>query len=192
MYEIIYRKRGKVIAFPVYRIIIAQIPYSVKEHPNAPDKRKTAFLPACLAKGGFRCYTYCMDMNTRDNQCANAYSSAQLAYLGDAVLEVMVRRQLVLSHAPHPSETALAYVTAAAQSDAVERILPCLSEEEEAVYRRARNSVHANVPKRATVAQYRRATGLEALFAYLHLTNDTQRLEELFRLAYPDLTQPET
>ncbi len=133
-----------------------------------------------------------MDMKTHDNQGANAYSSAQLAYLGDAVLEVMVRRQLVLTQAPHPSETALAYVTAAAQSDAVERILPHLTEEEEAVYRRARNSVHANVPKRATVAQYRRATGLEALFAYLHLTNNAERLDALFRLAYPDLGSQET
>lgn len=133
-----------------------------------------------------------MDTNLNNQQAAQAASSAQLAYLGDAVLEVMVRRQLVLSHAPHPSETALAYVTAAAQSDAVERILPHLTEEEEAVYRRARNSVHANVPKRATVAQYRRATGLEALFAYLHLTNNTERLETLFRLAYPDLATPET
>ena len=133
-----------------------------------------------------------MDMNTRDNQCANAYSSSQLAYLGDAVLEVMVRRQLVLSHAPHPSETALSYVTAAAQSDALERILPHLTEEEEAIYRRARNSVHANVPKRTTVAQYRRATGFEALFAYLHLMGDTDRMECLFRLAYPDImgTEP--
>lgn len=50
MYEIIYRKRGKVIAFPVYRIIIAQIPYSVKEHPTAPDKRKTHFFPRVLQK----------------------------------------------------------------------------------------------------------------------------------------------
>lgn len=131
-------------------------------------------------------------MKTNTNHEASTYSSAQLAYLGDAVLEVMVRRQLVLNHAPHPSETALAYVTAAAQSDAVERILPHLTEEEDAVYRRARNSVHANVPKRATVAQYRRATGLEALFAYLHLTNATERLEALFHLAYPDLLPPET
>ena len=132
-----------------------------------------------------------MNTNFKNKQSAANASSAQLAYLGDAVLEVMVRRQLVLSHAPHPSETALSYVTAAAQSDAVERILPHLTEEEEAVYRRARNSVHANVPKRATVAQYRRATGLEALFAYLYLAGDADRLEVLFRLAYPDLDTAE-
>ena len=132
-----------------------------------------------------------MDTNLNNQQAAQAASSAQLAYLGDAVLEVLVRRHLVLINSPHPSETALAYVTAAAQSDALERILPHLNEEEEAIYRRARNSVHANVPKRATVAQYRRATGFEALFAYLYLAGDTDRMDVLFRLAYPDMATGE-
>ena len=132
-----------------------------------------------------------MDMNLSTKQAAASVSSAHLAYLGDAVLEVLVRRHLVLINAPHPSETALAYVTAAAQSDALERILPHLSEDEEAIYRRARNSVHANVPKRATVAQYRRATGFEALFAYLYLAGDTDRMDFLFRLAYPDMGSEE-
>ena len=50
MYEIIYRKRGKVIAFPVYRIIIAQIPYSVKDIPPLPTKEKTHFCPRVLQK----------------------------------------------------------------------------------------------------------------------------------------------
>ena len=122
-----------------------------------------------------------------NKQSAAATSAAHLAYLGDAVLEVLVRRHLVLNNTPHPSETALAYVTAAAQSDALERILPHLTEEEEAIYRRARNSVHANVPKRATVAQYRRATGFEALFAYLYLAGESDRMDFLFRLAYPDM-----
>ena len=192
MYTVKIPQKGEGAPFPDYRIIIAHIPASVKEHTTTPTKESRIFLPARLEKCNSGCYTYYMDMKTHDNQEAIVYSSAQLAYLGDAVMEVMIRRQLVLTQAPHPSETALAYVTAAAQSDAVERILPCLSEEEEAVYRRARNSVHANVPKRATVAQYRRATGLEALFAYLYLTKNTERLQELFRLAYPDLHGPET
>lgn len=114
-----------------------------------------------------------------------AISAAKLAYLGDAVLEVLVRQRLVESGAEHPSEAALSYVTAAAQSNAVERILPLLTETEEDVYRRGRNCVHANVPKKATVAQYRRATGFEALFGYLHLTGDTARTVTLFAAAYP-------
>jgi 23S rRNA maturation mini-RNase III len=54
--------------------------------------------------------------------------SARLAYLGDAVWEVLVRRRLVAVGDPQPAETALGYVTAQAQSDAVERILPHLTE----------------------------------------------------------------
>ena len=112
-------------------------------------------------------------------------SAAELAYLGDAVLEVLVRQRIVLSGAVKPSEAALSYVTAAAQSDALERILPILTEAEDGVYHRGRNCVHANVPKRATVAQYRRATGFEAVFGYLHLTGDTARIAFLFDAAYP-------
>lgn len=117
---------------------------------------------------------------------AERADAAHLAYLGDAVLEVLVRRRLVREGAVHPSEEALRFVTAQAQSDALERILSCLTETEAAVYRRARNSVHANVPKRATVAQYRRATGFEALFGYLDLAGDTARMETLFAAAYPE------
>ncbi|MBR2848735.1 MAG: ribonuclease III [Clostridia bacterium] len=116
---------------------------------------------------------------------AAAVSAAQLAYLGDAVLEVLVRRRLIGESHRKPSEEALSYVTAAAQSDAAERILPLLTEHEDAAYRRGRNCVHANVPKKATMAQYRRATGFEALFGYLHLIGDTARIEVLFEMAYP-------
>jgi ribonuclease-3 family protein len=52
------------------------------------------------------------------------------------------------------------------------------------VYRRGRNCVHANVPRHATVIQYRRATGLEALFGYLELTGARERMAELFDFAY--------
>ena len=121
---------------------------------------------------------------------AAAISAAKLAYLGDAVLEVLVRRRIVEAGTEHPSEAALSYVTAAAQSDALEHILPLLTETEEDVYRRGRNCVHANVPKKATVAQYRRATGFEALFGYLHLAGDTARAEMLFEAAYPHSEKP--
>lgn len=119
-----------------------------------------------------------------------AMSAAKLAYLGDAVLEVLVRRRIVEEGTAHPSEAALSYVTAAAQSDALERILPHLTEIEADVYRRGRNCVHANVPKKATVAQYRRATGFEALFGYLYLTGDTARTVTLFAAAYPQSVDP--
>ena len=80
---------------------------------------------------------------------------------------------------------ALQFVRAAAQAEAMEHILPVLTEEEAAAFRRGRNIGHTNTPKSATVAQYRSATGMEALFGYLHIKGEQQRLKELFELAYP-------
>ena len=111
-----------------------------------------------------------------------------LAYLGDSVLEVCVRTYLVsergLSTSAHLNRASLDFVRASAQSEAVGRMEPYLTEEEAAVYRRGRNMGHGNVPKSASVAEYRRATGMEVLFGYLHLTGQTERLDHLFRLGY--------
>ena len=111
-----------------------------------------------------------------------------LAYLGDSVLEVCVRTYLVtergLSTSAHLNRASLDFVRASAQSEAVGRMEPHFTEEEAAVYRRGRNMGHGNVPKSASVAEYRRATGMEVLFGYLHLTGQTERLDHLFRLGY--------
>jgi ribonuclease-3 family protein len=114
-------------------------------------------------------------------------SSNSLAYLGDAVIELLVRRSLVTDkvHLKNPSEEAVKYVNAAAQSDAYSKIEAHLTEDEADVYRRARNNYHtSNVPKSATPAQYRRSTGFEAVFGYLYLRGDTGRIEELFNIAF--------
>ena len=119
-------------------------------------------------------------------------SCAALAYLGDSVLELCVREHLLragLSTAAHLNEASRLYVTAPAQAQAMQRILPLLTEQEAAVFRRGRNNIHAKAPKRSTVAEYRAATGMECLFAYLHLTQNHARIDELFRLAYPELPQ---
>ena len=113
-------------------------------------------------------------------------SAASLAYLGDSVLEIMVRERLVRRGVKNPSVESLKYVTAPVQSDALERILPILTEAEDDVYRRGRNSVHSGVPRHATPAQYRRATGLEALFGHLYLTGQNARIRELFSVAFPE------
>lgn len=114
-----------------------------------------------------------------------------LAYLGDAVIELLVRERLVrngLCGSARLNEAALAYVRATAQSQAVERIIPYLSEAEMTVYRRGRNAGHGkNTPKSASVAEYRRATGFETLFGQLQLEGDVNRMTELFDMAYPDL-----
>ncbi len=114
-------------------------------------------------------------------------STAALAYLGDSVWELFVRQMLVekgISDSRTLNVEALKYVTASAQAVAVKNILDALSDEEDAVYRRGRNIGHTNVPKRATVMEYRMATGLEALFGYLHLTGRSARIKELFVLAF--------
>jgi ribonuclease-3 family protein len=113
-----------------------------------------------------------------------------LAYLGDCVLELCVRRHLVekgLSTSAHLNAAALDFVRAPAQAEAMKNLLPHLNETEEIHFRRGRNMGHSNVPKRATVSEYRAATGMETLFGYLHLTGQIDRIDELFRLAYPQV-----
>ncbi len=116
-------------------------------------------------------------------------STAALAYLGDSVWELSVRQMLVekgISDSARLNREALCYVTAKAQAAAVKRILGVFSEEEDAIYRRGRNIGHTNVPKHATVMEYRMATGLEALFGYLFLEGRSDRIEELFALAFEE------
>ena len=118
----------------------------------------------------------------------NTYSTAALAYLGDCVIEMCVRERLVrlgYSSSAKLNKTALDYVRAPRQAEAMKNILPLLTEEEDAVFHRGRNIGHTNTPKSATVAEYRSATGMEALFGYLHLAGQKERIGELFDAAYP-------
>ena len=95
-----------------------------------------------------------------------------LAYLGDCVFELRVRQALVeagFSSSKHLNSAALSFVRAPAQAKAAKIILQVLTEEEEAFFRRGRNMGHTNVPKSAKVSEYRMATGLEVLMAYLHV-----------------------
>lgn len=121
-------------------------------------------------------------MNTKEiMQLPTAY----LAYLGDAVLEVMVREMLVLDGKGDIHERALEYVTAVSQSAAADLVLNDFTDDELSVYKRGRNSTHT-APKSATRAQYSRATGLECVFAYLHLSGQQERMQQLFRAAFAD------
>ncbi|MBO7296617.1 MAG: ribonuclease III, partial [Clostridia bacterium] len=73
---------------------------------------------------------------------------------------------------------------AGAQARAMQKIAPMLTEQEAAVFRRGRNMGHGNVPKGATVAEYRNATGMEVLAGYLHLSGEQERLDELLGAAF--------
>ena len=117
-------------------------------------------------------------------------STAALAYLGDGVLELYVRRALVakgLGSSKSLNTHARAFVSAPAQAAAMERLLPHLSAEEEAVFKRGRNIGHTRTPKNATVAEYRSATGMEVLFGYLFAAGNEARIQELFLIGYAEV-----
>ena len=114
----------------------------------------------------------------------DAISNLGLAHIGDAVFELLCRSYLCArggKNVGNLHRDTIAMVKATAQAEFVDRLLPLLTEEEMAYYRRGKNAhVHA-VPKSATAAEYAKATGLEALFGALYLAGKTQRLNELFR-----------
>lgn len=110
-------------------------------------------------------------------------SSASLAFIGDAVFSLMVRERLCCTHRLPAGKLHLRAVHAVrceGQARAAELFMDSLSEEERAVYLRGRNSHNSHVPKNASIADYRSATGVEALFGYLYLKGDLERLRELF------------
>ena len=112
-------------------------------------------------------------------------STLGLAHLGDGVYEVMVRSWLVLhgkAKAKDLHRATVQYVAAPAQAERFERIRLLLTGAEEDVFRRGRNTAPHSVPKAASRAQYRTATGLEALFGWLYLQGKTERLNELFSI----------
>lgn len=114
-------------------------------------------------------------------------STEALAYLGDSVLEIRVREKLVrdgISGSGNLNRASLSYVKASEQAAAMHRIIPLLTEEESLIYKRGRNMSGGNVPKSATMAEYRSATGMEVLFGYLHLLERFDRIDELFLTAY--------
>lgn len=115
----------------------------------------------------------------------NQLPIASLAYLGDSVLEIMVRKKLILDGKGDIHNRAHGYVTAVSQAAAAQRLIEEFSEDELAVYKRGRNHTHSS-PKSATHAQYSRATGLECVFAYLYLLGDSERLEYIFQKGFID------
>lgn len=127
---------------------------------------------------------------------ARELTGTALAYIGDAALELIVRRYLLslkLTGSGKLNSLALRFVRATAQSAAVELLLPELTEEEEYIYRRGRNAHSISIPKSASAVEYRRATGLEALFGWLDLERKADRADELFAAAYaPVIAQLES
>lgn len=111
------------------------------------------------------------------------YSPNVLAFYGDCVYEQLVRRDVVLhgsTNAGRLHDLAVLRVRASYQSRAVEVIEPLLTEKEADILRRGRNAGGISVPKSARPSEYRRATALEALFGFLSITGQDERVEQLF------------
>ena len=120
---------------------------------------------------------------TQDPQALPDVSNLGLAYLGDAVYELMVRSWLCLHGRLTPArlhKAALDYVAAPRQAAVMEKLLPLLTEEEARIYKRGRNASPHSYPKGATRREYQSATGLEALFGWLYLRGELERLNRLF------------
>ena len=107
----------------------------------------------------------------------------ELAYIGDAVYELSVRRHVMSKGARRTAalhREVVARVCAPAQAAAAQRLLPLLEEKERDAFARGRNAHPRTLPRGATPAEYCMATGLEALFGYLYFSGQHARIEELF------------
>lgn len=113
-----------------------------------------------------------------------AYSPLTLAYLGDVVYDLVIRTMVVERANRAANELhkkTIQYVKAETQANIIEALQSQLSEEEEAIYKRGRNAKSYTTAKNASVADYRKATGLEALIGYLYLSNRMDRVLELIK-----------
>ena len=124
-----------------------------------------------------------MNMSKQD---IDAISNLGLAHMGDCVYEILCRAYLCARGEKTVDQLhrdTINMVKATSQAQFADKMLPLLTEEELAYYRRGKNShVHA-VPKSATPAQYAKATGVEALFGALYLLGKKDRLNQLFKTA---------
>ena len=117
-----------------------------------------------------------------------------LSYLGDAVHSLYIRRHLVslgISHAGELNRLSLGYVTAEKQAILAGLLLPLLNETETSVYRRAFNHKGLSRPSHASYAEYRAATGFEAVIGALHFANEQERLAYLLDTVHETFFQNE-
>lgn len=117
-------------------------------------------------------------------QDVRAYSPLALAYIGDAVYDLIIRT-VVVERANRPSNDlhriTVRYVSAGAQAKMAQAVLDRLTEEEQAVYRRGRNAKPHTMAKNASASDYLKATGFEAVLGYLYLMDNMPRVLELVK-----------
>lgn len=127
----------------------------------------------------------CKELLMLEERDPNGYSPLVLAYLGDAVYELVIRTRVVNrgnTQVNKMHRMTAGLVKAEAQAKMYMLLEEELTEEEQAVYRRGRNAKSATMAKHATMRDYRMATGFEALMGWLYLNGRLERLTELVGL----------
>lgn len=139
--------------------------------------------------------SYIKELFQLEDTDIRTYSPLTLAYIGDAIYELVIRTILVEkgnTQVNKLNQRANRLVKASAQSEMIEKLKPHLTEEEMAVFKRGRNTKSYTMAKNATMSDYRRATGFEALMGYLYLTEQWERMLELIKLGMTEETKGET
>ena len=124
------------------------------------------------------------DLSEEEKKKIRLKSPVELAFIGDAVFELLVREYITTHVDTSPNKLhslAVSYVRAENQAHFLDTLFDDLTEDEQNVARRGRNASKTSVPKHADSRSYRMATGLEALFGYLYLMGESERIGELFR-----------
>jgi len=128
-------------------------------------------------------------------QDIKTYSPLALAYIGDAIYDLVIRTMLIMrgnSQVNKLHKRASNFVKAAAQKQIMEVLEPLLTPQEHSYYKRGRNAKSFTTAKNASIVEYRVATGFEALLGFLYLTGQMDRLMELVKVGTNALTQIET
>ena len=137
---------------------------------------------------------YILENFSIEPQDIRSYSPLVLAYIGDGIYDLVIRSMLVGKGNAHVNDLhrqASRLVKAKAQSEMIGVLLPSLTQEEEAVYKRGRNAKSPTMAKHATVVDYRRATGFEALMGYLYLEGRMERMMELITAGIEEIAGSE-
>lgn len=134
--------------------------------------------------------SYIREQFQLENVDIKTYSPLTLAYIGDGIYDLIIRTVIVGKGNAKTND--LHYKTshvvkAQTQAKMAEKMLPFLTEEEESVFRRGRNAKSATVAKNASVTDYRKATGFEALMGFLYLSNRMDRMMELIKVGIREI-----
>ncbi len=120
-----------------------------------------------------------------DSSVAQNMHPQVLAFIGDGVYSMYIRQRVLVQDGVRGSDLhneVTNFVKAAGQSNFIEKLLPVFNETEMAVFKRARNHKTLSQSKNASIIDYRRATGLEAVLGYLYLIGDMDRLNEILKM----------